>query len=113
MSIPHSIYQRSIDLAGEIKLAGQLVAECEQAEAIKTDELAIAVGNTQRQRDNLARLLAERETLAAQAAEAILTGGGPATDHAPVEASVFDLDAPRASGLWAARSDIEQIVSNG
>ena len=71
MSIPHSIYQRSIDLAGEIKLAGQLVAECEQAEAIKTDELAIAVGNTQRQRDNLARLLAERETLADQAADAI------------------------------------------
>lgn len=100
MSIPHSIYQRSIDLAGEIKLAGQLVAECEQAEAIKTDELAIAVGNTQRQRDNLARLLAERETLAEQAAAAVRTAGddAPATDHQPV--SVFDLDAPRVSGTW-------------
>ena len=100
MSIPHSIYQRSIDLAGEIKLAGQLVAECEQAEAIKTDELAIAVGNTQRQRDNLARLLAERETLAEQAAAAVRTAGddAPATDHQPVP--VFDLDAPHTLGRW-------------
>ena len=99
MSIPHSIYQRSIDLAGEIKLAGQLVAECEQAEAIKTDELAIAVGNTQRQRDNLARLLAEREPLAEQAAAAVRTAGDDApTDHAPVV--TFDLDAPHTLGRW-------------
>ena len=43
--------------------------------------------------------LAERETLAAQASEAILTGGAP-TDHAPVGASVFDLDAPHTLTRW-------------
>lgn len=100
MSIPHHLYQRSIDLAGSIKCAEQLIDECQRARDVKADELAIAEGNLSKQRDNLARLLQERTELAAAVSEAVLTGGGPATDHAPVEASVFDLDAPHTLSRW-------------
>ena len=85
MSIPHSTYQRSIDLAGEIKCARDLVKECEHAEAISAEHLRSAEANTAKQRDNLARLLAQREALAEQARAEVLAAGEAA--------DVFDLSA--------------------
>lgn len=93
MSIPHSTYQRSIDLAGEIKCARDLVAECERAEAIKADELRSAEANTAKQRDNLARLLAEREALAEQARQEVLAAGESQMESAGI---TFDLDMAHA-----------------
>ena len=107
MSIPHSTYQRSIDLAGEIKCARNLVAECEQAEAIKEQELSSAQANTAKQRDNLARLIQEREALAEQARAEVLAAG-----ETQEPASVFDLDPPaytNGKSVGVADSDLPQF----
>lgn len=97
MSLTNATYQRSIDLAGEIKQARDVVTECDRAEEEKRQAYYSAQADTQAARARLAEKLQEREQLAAKAHADVMQAGEetpPAVECAQpgVYPSVFDLD---------------------
>ena len=75
MSITDATRQRSIDLAGEIKRARDVVAECERAAQERLNAYESALDDQKAAADRLAALLAERDQLAAKAQAEVLAAG--------------------------------------
>ena len=89
MSITDATRQRSIDLAGEIKRARDVMAECERAAQEKLNAYEGALDDSKASRERLEALLNERDALAAKAQAEVLAAGEDAS--APAEATVsFD-----------------------
>ena len=100
MSITDATRQRSIDLAGEIKRARDVVAECERAAQEKLNAYESALDDSKASRERLEALLNERDHLAAKAQAEVLAAGEEPRD----QAAIFDLIAP---------SSAEQQAING
>lgn len=96
MSITDATRQRSIDLAGEIKRARDVVAECERAAQERLNAYESALDDQKAAADRLAALLAERDQLAAKAqAEVLAAGETPVTvqDVFTLPGDVFNVPA--------------------
>ena len=75
MSITDATRQRSIDLAGEIKRAREVVAECQHTVADKEHALGLAQADYAAAESRLCDLIAERDVLAAKAQAEVLAAG--------------------------------------
>lgn len=75
MSITDATRQRSIDLAGEIKRAKEVLGECMEAEAAALAALERAKADSVGAKLRLDDKLAERQKLADEAARQVLAAG--------------------------------------
>ena len=111
------IANRAGDLSGELKAAYTALAECEAAEGDAERPYIVAKRATERARERLATLQAERETLAHEAHSAIMAKGEPvplADESGPnVEVEVIGVIPPNAPPMIRLDPWAEGGATNG